>query len=188
MRAKRRKRALVWAVVIAVVVGVPAFFVLRSRAERGEVEKQARAAGCTPILEHKNQGSRHVPEGQKHEAYDSNPPTSGPHYGSTAPWGVNNDPVAPEFLVHNLEHGGVVIHHKALSDGEVEELEELVDSYPDPGNGSGVVLVPDESIDKPVAMASWTRTGSCEKVSIPVVRTFIEQRCGKGPEKIPLGC
>ena len=43
--------------------------------------------------------------------WNSSPPTSGPHYGQTAVWGSYDEEVPLVQTVHNLEHGGVVIHY-----------------------------------------------------------------------------
>ena len=50
----------------------------------------------------------HIALGSSHESY-SNPPTSGPHYVSPVKAGVYDVPVADEYLVHNMEHGHVII-------------------------------------------------------------------------------
>jgi hypothetical protein len=122
--------------------------------------------------------------------YETNPPSSGDHRGNTAPWGPFPDRVDDEILVHNLEHGGVVIHYRPedLSEGDISALEELVENYPDPGSGSGVISNLNPDIPKPIAMASWAHTQTCERFNAVVIKAFIEERCGKGPEKFPLGC
>ena len=46
-----------------------------------------------------NQGQEHVNPGQPHAAYNSNPPTSGPHYPDPLRWGVYDTPQPDEALV-----------------------------------------------------------------------------------------
>jgi hypothetical protein len=46
---------------------------------------------------------------QPHSGYNSSPPSSGPHVGFLANWGVSEQPIPPELFVHNLEDAGVVI-------------------------------------------------------------------------------
>ena len=43
--------------------------------------------------------------------WNSNPPTSGPHYGQWAVWNFYDSPVPLTMSTHNLEHGGIVIHY-----------------------------------------------------------------------------
>lgn len=46
---------------------------------------------------------------EPHGPYNSEPPSSGPHFGSIAAWTIHEDPVPAELFVHNLEDGGVVL-------------------------------------------------------------------------------
>ena len=55
--------------------------------------------------------SPHVEPGQEHPPYNSVPAASGWHYPFWANWGVHNDVIPNEVLVHNLEHGGVGVHY-----------------------------------------------------------------------------
>lgn len=54
-------------------------------------------------------GRNHIAEGQLYEGYSSRPATSGPHWGAPARWGAYSAQLPDERLVHNLEHGGIVI-------------------------------------------------------------------------------
>lgn len=55
-------------------------------------------------------GREHVPDGTIVE-YNSNPPTSGKHYGDWTRAGVYDKPVSDGHLVHSLEHGYVIISY-----------------------------------------------------------------------------
>ena len=57
-------------------------------------------------------GREHIAVGISHTPYNSNPPTSGSHYADTANWGIHEGTIPDEYLIHNLEHGGVVVHYK----------------------------------------------------------------------------
>ena len=55
-------------------------------------------------------GATHIQRGETHPPYSSVPATSGWHYSdesSPTRWGVHNEFVPDEVLVHNLEHAGV---------------------------------------------------------------------------------
>lgn len=111
----------------------------------------------------------HLRESIDYEAEgNSNPPTGGPHWNAgcgddpsaapafcgPAPWGIYREPWDPETLVHNMEHGGVVIWYNS-DDGAVrDQLEQLVlDSDADL-----LVLAPYPDMeDETVAITSWTR-------------------------------
>ena len=55
-------------------------------------------------------GRQHVPEGTAVE-YNSNPPTSGPHYGQWEKPGVYDGVLPDGRLIHSLEHGYIVISY-----------------------------------------------------------------------------
>lgn len=178
-RAKRRKRILIGSVVAVALVAVTAFGVQRYRSSKEETEAAARAAGCSPIEALDNQGARHLQPGETYDDYNSSPPTSGPHSPQPAAWGFSAEPITKEALVHSLEHGGVIVHYKGLSDEQVDQLETLADAYAD-----GLIAHPNDSISTPIAMTAWTRLQTCQRFSTAAVEAFVGQRCGKGPEKI----
>lgn len=68
--------------------------------------KVLRDAGCT-FGTYDVGDVEHVDEGDDLES-ESFPPTGGKHYGSWAPFGLYDEPIEDGFVVHNLEHGGVV--------------------------------------------------------------------------------
>ena len=60
-----------------------------------------------------SQGNVHIDFGtQSPIAYNSTPPTSGPHYGNLVAWGIYDEPQRYEHLVHNLEDGGVIVYYQ----------------------------------------------------------------------------
>lgn len=188
VQAKRRRQMVLWTAVIVVVAGGGTLYGIQRAGRRANVGAEAKRAGCTEVTKYGEQGRNHIRQGEPHAPYNSNPPSSGPHNGSPTAWGVYDETVEAETLVHNLEHGGVIVHYKDLKDDEIEKLEELIESYPDRGQGSGVILNPNPDIEKPVAMAAWQRTRACDRLSVPVAKAFVEEFCAKGPEKFPLGC
>jgi hypothetical protein len=54
---------------------------------------------------------RHVNSLPKAFKYNTNPPSSGPHFPLTIFWGMYDAPVDRLRSVHNLEHGGIVIYY-----------------------------------------------------------------------------
>lgn len=61
--------------------------------------------------------------------YSSLPATSGPHWSTPAAWGSYSTPQNESQLIHNLEHGGIVIWYvaTALDDAQIAELTSYVD-------------------------------------------------------------
>ena len=64
-----------------------------------------------------SEGANHIPTGER-VTYRTEPPNSGPHYAQWAPPGFYDRPLPDELLVHNLEHGHIIIHYRpdALTD------------------------------------------------------------------------
>ena len=71
------------------------------------------------VQEYKNQGTDHISESGDFE-YNSNPPTSGPHYGQAPSWGFYSEPIDDESALHAVEHGGVWVSYKELSEPEID--------------------------------------------------------------------
>lgn len=178
-KAKRRKRIMIAGGLAVVLVAVVAFVIKNNADEQAAFLDAAAAADCTEIVEHENEGRDHLASGDTFDDYETNPPTSGPHDPQPAPWGSYREPVETEKLVHNLEHGGIIVHYKDLGDSEVDALENLVDSY-----RNGVISNPNDSIDAPIAIASWTKSMECEQYSSEVIHGYVSQECNKGPEKL----
>lgn len=185
MRARRRRQIMTWGLAGLVVLIGAGFVLFRSIEGRTTALTAAKEAGCTDVEEFEALPAIHIDSAEAPPTpppYNSDPPTSGPHLGAqVAPWGSHPETVPPEIFVHNLEHGGIVIHYKDLPDEDIVALEELVDSYDD-----GVIVMPSDSINKPLALTQWAHMQTCEKYSERVVVDFIRARCNKGnPEPTP---
>jgi hypothetical protein len=127
---------------------------------------------------HEDLGQTHIAENAPHPAYNSNPPTSGWHYGSPASWGIYNSRIPDETLIHNLEHGGVWISYRDANDtGLLRQLEGLVSRYPD-----HVILTYRPENDRPVAVAAWQNLLTMDVVDEAKIFEFIAQYLYKGPE------
>lgn len=57
------------------------------------------------------QGRDHIKVGESHPPYNSNPPTSGPHYENPVSAGVYESEYPDEALIHSLEHGYVIVSY-----------------------------------------------------------------------------
>jgi hypothetical protein len=83
--------------------------------------------------------------------WNSNPPTSGPHYGQWAVWNFYDSPVPLTMSTHNLEHGGIVIHYgPQLPQSEVEKLRDFYNSDP-----NAILVVPLASAGNKVIASAW---------------------------------
>ncbi|MEZ4679720.1 MAG: DUF3105 domain-containing protein [Caldilineaceae bacterium] len=135
------------------------------------------------------QGNIHIDFGSISPiAYNSTPPTSGPHYDNLVAWGIYNEPQRYEHLVHNLEDGGVIVYYQC-ADGcpeTVANLEELVRPYVD--RGAHVVMVPNDptwsingsqplhqDMGATIALTAWQHILKLDEVDGDKIRAFIER-------------
>lgn len=133
-----------------------------------------KSTGTSPGQTIADLGRKHIPEGEIVE-YNSNPPTSGPHYEQWEKPGIYNRPLQDEKLVHSLEHGYIVISyncfavpitnhqsritHKAFAH-ETEEPHE------EPATESGETT--DTSVDQ--STTSWQEDPSCQSLTSELER------------------
>lgn len=138
------------------------------------------------IMESRN----HVPDGQ-HPVYNSNPPTSGNHYAQTEEWGIYDHELVTEKLIHNLEHGGVLIFYnceyppikeKERCDALVKDLKDITERLR--RKDRKIILAPNSKIDSTIALSAW---GWYDKMLTPDedrIRNFFNDHINKGPERV----
>ena len=123
--------------------------------------------------------------------YSSVPATSGPHWepSGIANWGVYSTPQPETQLIHNLEHGGIVIWYDAdaLDAASVEALA----SYVNTQVASGVsgrykfILSPwggDDPLPAPVVVTAWRWSLELETADTDAIDEFARARYGRSPE------
>ncbi len=116
-------------------------------------------------------GNDHIatPE-SPHVPYNSDPPTSGPHLGYIAPWGVHTRPIPKELQLHNLEDGGVAVNYKPqCADRVLEPLKAIVGRYKD-----HVLLAPYPGLDTCIALTAWARIDKFDQLDERRVVRFID--------------
>jgi hypothetical protein len=123
----------------------------------------------------------HVPEGTTVTDYTSDPPTSGRHWGSVAPWGVHNEPVPNELQVHNLEHGGIVMQYNCDDCPEIQaELERIANSCP-----VKLLTAPRPGMQHTIAVTAWERMLTLDTLDVDRIERFIDAYADRGPERLP---
>jgi uncharacterized protein DUF3105 len=134
----------------------------------------------------------HVPIGSVIQ-WDSNPPSSGPHYPIWAAYQAYDTPVPRGYYVHDLEHGAIVFTYNCGTAGcpdIVAALQQAADSLPDDplctSAGEGIrvrmVITPDPLLDVVVAAAAWGWTYKAACVDLPSLEAFAAAHYGQGPE------
>lgn len=123
--------------------------------------------------------------------YPLHPPPGGPHYSMWADFAVYEEPVPWGFLVHSLEHGAVVLAHNC-TEGCPEVLavfEQLRADRDDPScrdhpNGSRVIIVPDPSLEVPIAAVAWEHVYLATCLDETSLRAFVDAHYAQAPEDL----
>jgi Protein of unknown function (DUF3105) len=131
------------------------------------------------------------------------PPSAGAHYGLWAVWGFYRQPVNPRQVVHDEEHGAVVLWWgPKVSASTVDQLDAFYQQQPD-----GVFGTPIGGLGNKIALTAWTGDTSlyyrttkqyphgyygighiaiCPHFSQKAFAAFRSAYRGYGPEGIPL--
>ena len=128
-------------------------------------------------------GRQHVLKLKKSFKYNSFPPTSGPHYPQPAIWNVYDQPVEQYRLIHNLEHGGVIVQYgDKVSQAQVSGVVAWYSADP-----NGIVVAPLPALGGKIALTAWTHLMTCSKgFDEKAFTSFRDAYRGKGPEGFPV--
>jgi hypothetical protein len=165
-RAAWQRRPVQWAigaVVVVVIAAVVAYFAYQSAAD-------------LPGALMADQGNLHVQTlADPIPAYNSDPPTSGPHLPYIAPWGIHNEPIPKQLQVHNLEDGGVVVQYNCPTPCPelVEKLKGIAQRY-----DRQVVLAPYPGMKHRIALTAWTRIDAFDELDEGRIVRFITRYRG----------
>jgi len=137
--------------------------------------------------------------------YEHNPPTSGCHYSLGAQGGApapitagayGNDPeIAPEFWLHNLEHGYVAVLYNCPQScpSDLQALRTWLKKLPaDPAAQScaqpvpyaKVIVIPWKSMKKKFAAVSWDWYDGMDTLNLDEVQKFYDSHNGQSPEGV----
>lgn len=137
----------------------------------GSTAQPARPAPCLPGAPVAIMDSPHISQSQASDvAYNSQPPSSGPHFPFTIAAGVYQQPVPDGLTIHAMEHGHVIVHYAPdLPAGQVATLEQVARRY-----GADVVLTPNPALPRGVAVTAWGRIEHLDTADQPRISRFIE--------------
>jgi hypothetical protein len=195
----RRKALTIGAAVAGVALGFAVVAVLLGVMGGGGLDDEAlaadmKAAGCTfqsvPALE----GAHSVRQpGGTSGKWNTDPPTTGPHYGIAAIFGIYEDELEIARVVHNLEHGGIyILYGPRVPDATVAQLRSFYD-----GHTRGTILAPLPSLGNKIALGAWTtkdendasngtaHLAKCTSFDEDAFRAFFDEFQFQGPERFP---
>ena len=204
----------VWIASVAVIAGAAAILALLSSSSSGrpssaQVKAVMLAAGCTyrDVLPLPPKKDPHDTIGGYHAdvpslstptkgLWSTSPPSGGAHYPYWAVWGFYTSAVNPRRVVHNEEHGGVIMWWgPKVSAATIAKLEAFYNTSPD-----GMFGTPYASLGNKIALTAWTGNPAtyykssygmghiaiCPSYNQHAFLTFRNAYRGEGPEGIPL--
>jgi len=172
-----------------------------------QVAAVMRAAGCTftTVPSHrypKGGGSLHISKITDKVTYNSYPSSSGYHFPTPAIWNEYSQPVNPKLVVHNEEHGGIVVWYgEKVSSANLRKIDQfyeespnaivvtpLVDTFP------GITYPPHKPLGSRIALTAWDAPSGvgkgivtiCPRVNVKAFEKFRDAFRGHGPERFPV--
>ena len=136
------------------------------------------------------QSRTHIHLGDPHEPYNSNPPTSGPH-AEPVEAGFYDEAPPDENLVHNLEHGYVILWYDCtgLDQAQCDALKGQIKTVMDRASTVGVfsrakklIAVPRAAMPMRLALTSWGRLLRLDSFDEAQINGFINRMRRRSPE------
>ena len=121
-------------------------------------------------------------------AYDISPPNSGNHWPAWAQCGIYAVEINDEFVVHNMEHGQVIISYNLTDAEDLSRMDEIANDLPDLKRWG--VVRPYSKIDEgTVSMTAWGVSDQVDGVDETRIKEFYEanRRNQNSPETTALG-
>ena len=184
------------AILLAIVAAVALLGLGGGEASAADVRADLKTAGCKmKVVEAVSNISNHSdfpdPEARSKD-WNTDPPTSGPHFGQTIIYGSYRDPIDIGRVLHNLEHGAVyILFGDKVKEDTITQLQEFYD-----GHGNGTVLAPYAKLGNKIALGAWVVPGlpeatndrgsgvlaTCTKFDEAAFSSFFDAFQFKGPE------
>jgi hypothetical protein len=141
-----------------------------------DVSGRVRPCGDLPGRAVPSQGAQHLSYlGKRHVQYSSSPPTSGPHMPWLISAGVYRAPIPPEYQVHLLEHGKVLVQYPTGAPRSARtEFERFARRRPD-----AVVVAPSSAVRVGVALTAWQRIDFLPKYDRHRIEDFVDGLAGR---------
>ena len=198
--AARRRRllyVLAAAAVVALAIVLGIVFLAGGDGDGDEaLAAKLRAAGCTLQAVPAAVGD-HTAEldATKDPKWNTNPPTSGPHYPVPAVYGEYDTPLKIAQVVHNLEHGAMfILYGPKVPEATVAKVREFYTE-----DTTGMLVAPLPSLDDKIALGAWTvpddfepggtngtaYLAKCSTFDEGAFGAFRDEMRFRGPERFP---
>lgn len=112
--------------------------------------------------------------------YNSNPPTSGPHYTDWhKDWKFYDSELPIGGLIHNMEHGGIVVFYQPhLS----QETKDLIKEFTE--DEQKVIASANTEIPAPIALAAWGVYEYFDDFDEVTMNAFYKRNRNRSPENV----
>jgi hypothetical protein len=189
--SRRGVLAAVAGFLAALILGGVLFVALRG-SESGPDAELVRAdlgaAGCTLVAKKALPGEHSITDpGGTSPAWNTDPPTSGPHYAVAAVFNSYDQELELARVVHNLEHGGIyILYGKGVPAATVDQLRAFYDDHK-----TGTIMAPLDRLGDEFALGAWvahhdSATGylaRCTSYDEGAVGAFFRAFQFQGPER-----
>ncbi len=145
-------------------------------------------AGCTLKVAPALEGVHSITDPSKTSPkWNTDPPTSGPHYAVAAIFGIYEDEIEMARLVHNLEHGGIfILYGKDVPVGTVDQLRGFYENHK-----TGTIMAPLDRLGDKFALGAWVVDGDthsgfvakCTQFDENAMSIFYRSLQFRGPER-----
>ncbi len=172
-------------VVVAVLLGVVGG---GGGADEEAARTSLEAAGCTFKSVKALEGAHSIEQpGGTSDKWNTDPPTTGPHYGIAAIFGIYEEELEIARVVHNLEHGGIfILYGDEVPEATVDELRAFYDDHK-----TGSIMAPLDRLGDEFALGAWVVDGDidngflakCTQFDEGAVSTFFRSFQFRGPER-----
>ncbi len=196
---RRRLLAIGGGAVTVLILVVGAFLLIGTgpgSASADDARAALTAANCTfkvaPAIPNRPDHSDFPNPAAIDKRWNTDPPTSGPHYGITLIYGAYTEPIEIGRLVHNLEHGAVyILYGDKVPQSTVAQMREFYDRHE-----NGTILAPHPKLGNQIALGAWVAEGlpeassgrgsgvlaKCRSFDEAAFSTFFDAFQFKGPE------
>jgi hypothetical protein len=177
-------------VALGIVIGAIVLTRASGKSNDSSVTAAMSASGCT-LTTAAAKSRQHVTSLTAKITYNTDPPSSGSHYYSPAIWDFYTSPANPIQVVHNEEHGGIIIWWgNKVPSQTVDALRAFYAESP-----NGMLGTPYAKLGNKVALTAWTSPPAglgeghlavCPTFEPNAFKLFRDTYRGQGPERYPV--
>lgn len=170
-KLKNKSSFLKVTIFLLIVIAIPVFWYINKGPKGPEVPNNE---VTVPIMnvEHTSNTDNVI--------YNSNPPTSGPHFGNWhKEWKFYETELPTGGLIHNMEHGGVVLYYKpSVDEGTKAQLKDFTE------DNFKIIASANEDIPAQMTLAAWGVYELFDSFDEAKFKRFYKKHLNHGPENV----